>query len=181
MLRPDPLSGELGVERAYAVTRDLERHMGQGARALHGYYLDDVAEARRRGIEAARRRYEAAVEEAARLGSLPAAEAAAAALVAAGGADLLAPDLARAGAEPVDRVRRRAAALALGEGGYLVAVPVLLELFESQTGEPLARAAALLRRLTGLDLDPDARERSAADVRRWLERRPLEGPFERRE
>jgi hypothetical protein len=180
VLRPDPASGELEVERAYSVSRDLERSMGEDTRQLHGYYLDDIEAARRAGIEAAQRHYEFSVIEAGEnRASVASAKTAALALVRAGGADRLARDLALEAGSGVSNMRRRLAALALGESGYVAAAPLLLELLRSESGDLLAEAVAALERLTGLDLDPARRAEAVAAVEAWLARRPAGRPFDR--
>jgi hypothetical protein len=182
VLRPDPLSGELTIERAYVVAHDLERHLGDpGARHLHGYYLDDVEAQRREAIDAARARYEATIPEVALRGDLEVADAAAAALCRAGGADLLARDLEAPGTEPAAVVRRHAAALGLGEAGYRLAIPYVAKVLEdSSPGSDAARrAAAVLQRLTGVALDPGAPKPSADKARAWAAEHPLGWRFER--
>ncbi len=185
VLVPDPLSGELAVERVYAVVEDRERHLGdRDRRHLHGYYVDDLEAARRDALLGARARYEAAVDAAAHSpADLDHAERAAEALVAAGGADVLAPDLAAVGVGvqvTVASVRRRCAALALGEAGYLRAVRPLTEQLRSASTDYGARLVPLLARLTGLTLDAGDAGRALAAVDAWLSARPEVTGFERR-
>lgn len=185
VLVPDPLSGELAVERVYAVVEDRERYLGdRDRRHLHGYYVDDLEAARRQALQAARGRYDAAVDAAAHSpADLDHAEQAAEALVAAGGADLLAPDLVASGTGAqvtVASVRRRCAALALGEAGYLRAVRPLADQLRSASVDYGARLVPLLARLTGLTLDPRDAGRALVAVDAWLAARTEITGFERR-
>ncbi|MGE0709465.1 MAG: hypothetical protein AB7T09_15920 [Planctomycetota bacterium] len=172
VLRRDPTSGELEVERVYRLSFDPERHLGEEARRLHGVYLDDEEAVRRRALADASARFRALVAVAAeKADGIEPAEAAAAVLARAGGAAELLPLL-----DPNEtRLRRRVAALGLGEAGYLAAVPYLGELLSRHSAspeltEPLCR---LLARLTGMTLDPADPEAAALRVQAWVSAHPL--------
>lgn len=148
VLVADPISGELRLERVYELVQDPDRHLGTPLRRAHGYYLEDVERGAQERVAAARTRFERVVREAAEArgpASLDDAEEAALGLVQAGGADLLIPHLDPVGAERADAVRKHAATLALGRGGYLVAVESLAALLEQNRASE--RYAPRMKRL----------------------------------
>lgn len=182
VLVADPTSAELSVERVYTIGRDRERHLGDAdRRQLHGFYVDDVEQVERVGLEAARAAYEAAVLRAARSpADLGLAERAADEVVRRGGADLLAADLAPPGDGAEAAIRRRASALALGAAGYRVAAVPLAALLRGAGSPDLAeRVVGQLRRLTGLQLDAQRPAAAADAVEAWAKERAQAPRFER--
>ncbi len=179
VLRRDPLSGELEVERVYRLEHDLDRHVGDPKRRLHGYYLLDVEQQALARREAALAAYEETLESARRSPGtdVAAAERAAAALGRAGGADLLVARLEPEGSA----LERRTAAIGLAKLGYLVAVPVLAELLAEHATSPpfVEELCRLLERLTGLDLDPTRPLAEAERVRAWAADHPPADRFAR--
>lgn len=178
VLRRDPTSAELEVERVYELARDEGRGQGQPDRHYHGYYLDDVEEERKAAIETARARYEAAVTLSARTyTNVDEAENAAIALVAAGGADRLVEFLA----PEATALRRRTAVVGLAEGGYLCAVEPLLGLLQDHVRNTkfFARLTGLASRLTSQELDPSDPEVVLSAVRAWMATNTNRAPFAR--
>ncbi|HBP23068.1 MAG TPA: hypothetical protein DEA08_35510, partial [Planctomycetes bacterium] len=181
ILRCDPTSGELEVERVYQLEEDVARHLGDDLRRrLHGVYLTDLEQARREALEQTRTRLTTLLERAAlEVQGVARAEEAAATLARLGGADALLPLL-----KPErSRLERRAAAIGLGEAGYLAAVPYLCELLERHaTSQSLvSRLTRILTQLTGEPLDASVPLATAQRVRAWVDTHPLEDPFARRE
>ena len=181
VLRCDPTSGELEVERVYRLEEDVARHLGDDLRRrLHGVYLTDLEQARREALERTRVRLTTLLERASmEVQGVARAEEAAASLARLGGADLLLPLL---GPER-SRLERRAAAIGLGEAGYLAAAPYLSELLERHaTSEALvSRLTRILTQLIGEPLDMGDPRTTAELVRAWVDTHPLEDPFARRE
>jgi hypothetical protein len=175
----DPTSGELEVERVYALVRDPDRHQGDAAqRRHHGYYLDDTSTQQRRALDAASARYEAAVALSERTYTdLDKAEQAAAELAHVGGAALLLPHV-----DPeAKQLRKRTAAIGLARAGYLCAMAPLANLLHDHVGNArfFATLTALAMKLTGLTLDPAAPAETLAAVDAWVAANPLRDPFAR--
>jgi hypothetical protein len=162
----------------YLLRVDGERYLGQAKRRLHGVYLDDEERERREGIDEARGRFEALLSIAAeRIEGIERAEAAAAELARRGGADRLLPLLDRG----QTRLRRRVAAMGLGEAGYLAAVPYLGQLLGRHSGSPelAQQLCRLLKRLTGLTLDASEPATAGQQVLEWAKEHPPRAPYER--
>jgi hypothetical protein len=183
VLRADPTSGELEVERAYELVNDPDRHLGHaGLRRWHGYYLDDLDVSRQLSIEAAATSFEKVVAAAVRMESgLEDVEASALALARAGGADRLLPALESSGADRVEALRKHGAAIGLGRAGYLGAVPGVLELLEQHKDSARLRPllTGILVRLSNLDLNPDEPGDTAQRVRVWWGSQSPLDPYER--
>jgi hypothetical protein len=139
--RPETLE----VVRTYALRQDRQRHaLDPGARSPHGFYLDDLA---LEGEEAVERAHDLFAREVLS-GAVDAdadrrLEVYARASLAAGDASFLRGQL-----EGTPWSARRAAALVLGEHGFRVAAPMLMELVEAD-GDDRERAARLLAHVAG--------------------------------
>ncbi len=179
VLHRDPVSNELLIDRVYAVEKDDLRNAGDDARrAYSGFYLVDVERARREEVSVQDGLFKDAVAKAPdRPDGLDRAIAVARRLVAAGGVDRL-----RSRLEDRNNFARHAASIALGESGYLAAVPDLIQIVEGIPDTELARhAAQLLRELTGLAIEPDdPRPSVVRQADEWWRKNAPEDPFARR-
>jgi hypothetical protein len=165
VLKRDAVSGELVIERVYALDRNDARGLG----------LVDLERASRERIELS----DAASDDTLahpELGLDP-AQAAARRLVETGGADRAARRL-----DSTDPIARRTAAIALGEHGYLAAIPVLIQVLEGTADKELARRIVVqLGELTGTPLDPDdARTGAARKASDWWTQNAPKAPLARR-
>jgi hypothetical protein len=179
VLHRDPVSSELVIERVYSLEKDDQRYAGEDARrAYSGLYIVDVEVARRQAVEIQDGLFKDAIARAPERGD---------------GQDRCieqARKLAQAGG--IDRLRKRlddrnafarhAAAIALGERGYIAAVPDLVQILEGTGNTDLAKSVVLtLRELTGLPLEiDDGRLAVAKLVDDWWKKNAPEDPFARR-
>ena len=183
VLRADPTSGELEVERAYELTQDLDRHLGDvGRRRWHGYYLDDLEVSRQLAVEAALTHFERVVAAATQFeAGLEDVEDAGTRLARAGGADRLLPALDSEGADRVEALRKHGAAIGLGRAGYVGAVPGLIELLDQhRSSDRLAPLlVGILGRLSGLNLDPAEPQVAIDRAELWWSRQSPRDAFRR--
>jgi len=179
VLHRDFKSEELVIDRVYSLEKDDQRYAGDDARrAYSGLYLVDVEQARRQAVEIQDGLFKDAIARAPERGD---------------GQDRCieqARRLAEAGG--IDRLRKRlddrnafarhAAAIALGERGYIAAVPDLVQILEGTGNTDLAKSVVLtLRELTGLPLEiDDGRLAVAKLVDEWWKKNAPEDPFARR-
>jgi hypothetical protein len=171
-LRRYPVSGELQVARVYVLEQDEARNAGDDAhRAYSGLYLVDLEQARKQAVVAAEAQYRDALSHYGdRSDALDRAQEAARALVAAGGADRL-----------KDAIARRTAGIALGERGYVAAIPVLVQVLQETAKADLADSiVVLLRNLTGLPLDTGDHAGAPAQALEWYKEHKPVNKLERR-
>ena len=179
VLAKDPRSQELLIEHVYSLEHDETRNVGDDAhRAYSGFYLVDVERARHEEVEIDDGVLkEAAAKASERQDGLDFCLTIARKLADAGGIDRLAKRL-----EDRNPFARQAAALALGERGYLVAIPQLVQIVEATGDSDLARRVILiLRDLTGIAFDPgDGRAVVARASDEWWKKNAPQDPFARR-
>lgn len=155
----------LVLHRVYELKEDPTRHIDDDARKSYtGWYLDDLASERYRRVQATRKEFED--------------------LIAAGGTGTevvesllgLARGLLREGEIPylTEKLRnpsylaRRSAAIALGEGGWRRATPVLLEILRAMDEESNRLVAPILEDLTGIPAPAESQpDRWVAATRSW--------------
>lgn len=176
VLKGDPVSGELSLERVYVVRRDRQRDLGDPARPLHGVYLDDLHLERAEELRAATLEFKTRLAEAHRKREgLELVDAAAVRLARAGGADLLIPLL-----EPTHpTLDRRAATIGLLESRYRCALPHVAGLIRRYKDGPQGRRLCELSgALIGQRLDPREPEAAAEAIEAWCREHPLLDRFE---
>jgi hypothetical protein len=179
LLKRDAVTEGLVIDRVYSLEKDELRNSGDDARrAYSGLYLVDVERARREAVEIQDGLFKDAVtrapdrgdgldrciEQARKLGDL-------------GGVDRL-----RRRLDDRNAFARHAAAIVLGERGYLAALPDLVQVLEGTGNTDLAKHVVLvLRELTGLPLEPDdGRSAVARLADAWWKKNAPEDPFARR-
>jgi hypothetical protein len=179
VLAKDPRSQELLIEHVYSLEHDETQHLGDDAkRAYSGFYLVDVERARKEEVETEDGVLKEAAAKAANLSDgLELCLAVARKLADAGGIDRLAKRL-----DDRNSFARQSAALALGERGYVVAIPQLVQIVEATGDSDLARRVILiLRDLTGIAFDPsDGRAVVAKATDEWWKKNAPEDRFARR-
>jgi hypothetical protein len=181
VLKKDPVSEGLVLEHVYSLEHDEARNVGDDAhRAYAGFYLVDVERARREEVEIEDGVLKEAIAKAAKQDWQQGLEfclAIARRLADAGGIDRL-----RRRLDDPNPLARQAAALALGERGYLMAVPSLVQIVEATGDTELARRAVLiLRDMTGIAVEPgDGRAVVARAASDWWKKNAPEDPFARR-
>jgi hypothetical protein len=179
VLKRDAVSAELQVERVYALEQDDTRNGGDDAhRSYSGLYLTDVERSRREGIEIADAFYKDALLKAGdKADAFEKTLEAARRLADAGGFDRLARRL-----DDKTSLAGRSAAIALGERGFLIAIPALISMFVGTADSGEARKLLdLLRELTGLPLDPDdSRVVAGEKAQQWWKKNEPEDRWRRR-
>jgi len=179
LMKRDRESQELVIERVYSLEHDEARNVGDDARrAYSGFYLVDLEHERRKAVEIEDGFFKDAIAKARdQKDGLAYCLAVARRLAAAGGADRLRKRL-----DDRDAFGRHAAAIALGENGYLIAIPELIQIVEGTGDSDLRKhVVGLLRDLTGIAFETD--EGGPAVARRaddWWKKNAPDDPFARR-
>lgn len=167
--------GGLAVERALDLVVDPTRFHNDARRRPHAYYLEDVGAARSAYLRPLRTELETLVRGQ-RLEDLPRIEELCERLAAFHDVVTLEVYL-----RSERFVVRRAAAVALGEAGYLMATPVLIFSLDTKDAAFRARLNTILEGLTGerFITDPEPRDQEAAKARAaaWLKANPLPSPY----
>jgi hypothetical protein len=164
LMKRDPATGELEIERVYKLEDERPDGLEEPRRPLHGVRLADVEIGRKLALEDAELVFNTELESAkARPDGLERTLEAARRLADASGVDRLVGHLGGS-----DRIAARSAAIALGERGYIVALPELAKVLQDTNDPILARKiAVMLRDLTKLDLPLDERATAVGRAMTW--------------
>lgn len=155
----------LVLHRVYRVRYDPSRHVDDPARrSPSGWYLDDLAAEREIRIEAIRARFEELVSSGEpTLDVVKSLEALGRDLLREGDVTYLTGKL-----DDPSYLARRSAGIALGEGGWRRAAPVLIDIAEKGDERSLRIVGPILERLTGIPAPSTGRpDEWKAATERW--------------